>query len=98
MGMWWLFECEFCGYRTEVSGGDDVGMLVSTTTISCETCEELYDVVTEKRSRELEGPAGPQEPRCPNSGSHRISLWTYPGPCPRCGKPIKRQKATVMWD
>ena len=56
MGSWQLLECEFCRYRAEVSGGDDAGMLVSTTTVACETCAELYDVVTERHSWEADGP------------------------------------------
>ena len=98
MGIWYLFECEFCGYWTEVSGGDDAGMLVSTTTVVCETCAELYDVVIERRSWEADEPPGPQEPCCPKFKRHRITLWKHPGPCPRCGEPVKNQGEVALWD
>ncbi|PLS82252.1 MAG: hypothetical protein CYG60_24855 [Actinobacteria bacterium] len=99
MGSWHLFECGSCGYRAEVSGGDDAGMLVSTTTVFCEACTELYDVVTENRSWKAGGPIeGPQEPRCPKSKKHPIRLWTYPGPCPRCGECIEDRGSVALWD
>jgi hypothetical protein len=100
MGTWYLFECESCGYQAEVSGGDDAGMLVCTTTVACETCAKLYDVVTERRSWEAaESNEGPQEPRCPKAQRHRIRLWSYPGPCPRCGESIRNWGGVVtQWD
>lgn len=44
MGSHDQFTCTACDYSAEVSGGDDVGMMVLTTTIACETCKKLYDV------------------------------------------------------
>ena len=74
--------CERCGYEVEVSGGDDAGMIVNTTTILCEDCEELYDVITFRRARgpEEEPDPGPIEPRCPKSKRHTFRLWEHPGP------------------
>ncbi len=54
MGSWTEFRCGSCGYEAMVSGRDDAGMLVNTTTILCEDCEELYDVVTLRRSGRTE--------------------------------------------
>lgn len=51
VGAWIEFRCATCGYEAMVSGKDDAGMKVSTTTVLCEECEELYDVVTFRRSR-----------------------------------------------
>lgn len=42
MGAWIEFRC---GYEVMVSGRYDAGFLANTTTILCEDCEELYDVV-----------------------------------------------------
>lgn len=44
MGACYDFSCPNCGYSAQVSGGDDFGFHVVTTTIVCETCRELLDV------------------------------------------------------
>ncbi len=44
MGQLHTFACEFCSYHDEVSSGEDVGM-IGVTTIYCDVCRELYDVV-----------------------------------------------------
>lgn len=44
MGTLYDFHCESCGYHTEVSGGEDFGMISATTTILCENCKKLFDV------------------------------------------------------
>lgn len=76
MGQLQTFECESCGYSAEVSGGDDAGMVVTITTISCGVCRELYDVIL-WRVNEPELP--PKEPQCPKAKPHPVSLWNYPG-------------------
>jgi transcription elongation factor Elf1 len=43
------FICKHCDYEAIVSGGDDVGMACRTTTISCEDCGELFDVLTSEQ-------------------------------------------------
>lgn len=73
--------CGSCGYEVMVSGKDDLGFFTRTTTILCEDCEELYDVVTSRR------PGGPGsegkrmgvlEPECPKSTEHAFRRWTHP--------------------
>lgn len=71
-------------------------MLVSTTTILCVDCKEIYDVVTHnlKEGRD-------KKVRCPKKASHEIRLWTAPGQCPRCDVPGMAQAAdgeVTMWD
>ncbi len=99
MGQQNQFRCESCGYEAIVSGGDDFGMRASTTTIVCETCEELYDVTT------AEFPPYPHqsdfelgEPLCPKNREHPIRRWPYLGPCPRCGRQMVLGEVTINWD
>lgn len=93
------FRCESCGYEAMVSGGEDVGFSVSTTTISCRGCKELYDVVT------AEFPPYPHqsgfeqgEPLCPQDREHAVVSWRHPGPCPRCGGQLARGEVELLWD
>ncbi len=100
MGASYQFRCDSCGYEAEVSGGGDAGMLVITTTVLCETCEELYDVVTARRPTD---PAerldfGPVEPVCPRSKRHTIKPWEHPGPCPKCGSQMTMGDTLMLWD
>ena len=100
MGATYQFRCGSCAYEARVSGGDDAGMIVSTTTILCEDCEELYDVVTARRARgpEEEPDPGSIEPRCPKSKRHSFRLWEQPGPCPRCGNKMTMGEEMALWD
>lgn len=49
MGTKTQFPCKHCSYQAIVSGGDDVGMRCCTTTISCQDCGELFDVITSEQ-------------------------------------------------
>ncbi len=73
MGEQYRFTCAGCGYKADVSGGDDAGEVVVTTTIVCESCHRLYDVVT----AEMEDPQNPKERalRCPKSARHQVKRW-----------------------
>ena len=97
MGQLYSFECGSCGYYAEVSGGEDAGMIGATTTISCGACRELYDVVV-WRVREPE--LGRIEPQCPESKAHPVTVWNFPGPCPRCGEPLAPdpEGTVTLWD
>jgi len=96
MGERFQFTCADCGYRTEVSGGDDAGMLAVTTTILCEDCQRLYDVVT----ADMDDSRNPKERalRCPKSAKHKVNRWTNGGPCPECGKPLTKGGSVCLWD
>jgi len=96
MGMQREFVCTACDYRAVVSGGEDVGMICATTTILCETCKKLYDViVSDYRSGRSE-----IAPRCPRAKRHVWRLWKQPGPCPRCNALMTVDEAgeCVLWD
>ena len=96
MGMHFQFECARCGFSAEVSGGDDAGMEILTTTILCEDCIKLYDVVTGK-AMELQD-TNTRPPRCPKSQRHKIRPWKAGGPCPACGEPLENKGETCLWD
>lgn len=99
MGACIEFRCGSCGYEAMVSGRDDVGFTSYTTTILCEDCEELYDVITSERDR-TEGGAGRSEMRleCPESDGHKIRRWEHPDTCPRCGEEMTVGDKITMWD
>jgi hypothetical protein len=50
MGQMRTFRCTSCDHSAEVSGGNDAGMSATTTTILCEDCHLLMDVVTGRLS------------------------------------------------
>lgn len=105
--------CSDCGYEATVSGGDDRGIVCHTTTICCEDCRELFDVVTSTELQDdsdsspgvklvcpgvlFDEPAVDGRTRRANPG-HRVRRWTFPGPCPKCGHDMSTGKYTVQWD
>jgi hypothetical protein len=71
-------------------------MVGVTTTIVCENCKRLYDVLTADSSKSL----APVPVRCPKAKKHAVRQWTHPRPCPRCGTTMKLDKngVQVLWD
>ena len=94
MGTSYSFKCTRCGYSATLSGGDDQGMVVRTTTIVCRTCIELYDVVT----GELEDGFMKIPIRCPKVKKHIVEKWEDPGACPKCGGIMENQGSCIDWD
>jgi hypothetical protein len=93
------FRCDGCGYKAEVSGGPDVGMAVTTQTVSCVACKQLFDVVTSG------DPGNASAPklllRCPRSrgAKHRVTAWNGGDPCPRCmGTMTVTNEVVALWD
>ena len=81
MGETRSYRCSDCGYAALVSGGDDVGMAVATTTVVCDACREVMDVVMGTPGLVVSSP----RLRCVNNARHRVRRWVAPGACPRCG-------------
>lgn len=104
MGMLQEIICPGCAYTATVSGGDDCGMMASTTTVVCAECRKLFDVTT----KTLEGKGPPRDGtpfrevpvRCLLRRAHHVTPWTFPGPCPRCATAMveKPDGQTIMWD
>jgi hypothetical protein len=59
MGRTFQFECPWCQYRAQLSGGADSGTHCEVQTIVCRDCRELYDVPTRIRRRQPEKDAPP---------------------------------------
>ena len=113
MGTKYQFICKHCDYQTCVSGGDDVGMACRTTTISCQDCGKLYDIVTSEEPWNETVGLSDEELVCPGSASddsdgeedqdhsnptHHVQRWTFPGPCPKCGQTMTKGDAEMCWD
>ena len=45
MGTTFLFKCNECGYKAELSGGKDSGFVALVQTMTCHNCNELVDVL-----------------------------------------------------
>jgi Zn finger protein HypA/HybF involved in hydrogenase expression len=99
MGMLQDFTCPACGLNGHVSGGEDCGMLAATTTIYCESCDNLQDAVVVKDLFSI--PPRRHKPRCGKSKSHPIKVWNHNELCPRCGLAnlkVAENGLVTMWD
>jgi hypothetical protein len=82
-----------------VSGREDFGFEIYTTTILCEGCEELYDVVTARfPPNPFEEGFKQSEPVCPKNREHSVRRWEYPDLCPRCGEDMIMGDKLTLWD
>ena len=54
MGRTFQFECPWCQYRAQLSGGADSGMHCDVQTIFCRDCRQLFDVFTRIQRRKPE--------------------------------------------
>ncbi len=99
MGDLYNFHCSCCGYDADVSGGDDAGMMVLTTTIQCEDCQDLQDIITAWVWGDVASPKnGTPKFECPKSPDHPIKKWEAGGQCPRCQVMMENKGQTVSWD
>jgi len=55
VGRTYHFECPFCHYRADISGGADGGVHCEVQTVVCRDCRGLYDVFTRLRRDEAAG-------------------------------------------
>jgi hypothetical protein len=78
-----------------VSGGDDRGEVMLTTTIACSECKVLHDVPT--RTPGSKGRWKVHALQCP-SGKHHVRRWTNPGDCPKCGSGMVDGGLVEIWD
>lgn len=90
------FYCEGCGYTAMVSGKSRQGDFDEGMTILCEDCKQLYEI--EPESAYTIKKSSHRMLRCPQHFAHRIKVWTFPGPCPKCGQPIKKGDHVISWD
>ena len=59
VGKTFHFECPWCQYRAQLSGGADSGIHCEVQTVVCHDCRELYDVPTRLRRRKPEKEIAP---------------------------------------
>ena len=109
MGQCREFICPKCGYDAVVSGGDDRGFHVWTTTIVCVDCRALYDVVWREDPGRGRTPTecslvcpgvdpDDEETEATPNPDHRVRKWEAPGPCPRCGTTMEVGGEGPLWD
>jgi hypothetical protein len=107
MGSYQTYQCD-CGYVAEMlNGGLGFGESVAVHTIVCHDCKRLMDVLVSDDPGHVD-PYGEhrafycfnKEVKCSRARTrrHRISLWTHPGPCPRCGKTMTEHDSGAVWD
>jgi hypothetical protein len=97
MGTHYLFKCS-CGFRATVAGDFDVGDAGATATIVCKTCKKLFDVKVATVAVMPDDPIDWNPVGCPKNRNHPWRIWTYPGPCPRCGATVKLGEMLALWD
>ena len=49
-------------------------------------------------AKAAQAPWMPEKIRCDLHHRHKASLWSHPGPCPRCGTTLAKGEMTVLWD
>jgi hypothetical protein len=91
------FSCDSCGYEIIASGQNGRESLDAGMTILCEDCRELYEIEPEN-SFTVKMKNSYRMLRCPKSYSHKIRIWTFPGACPKCGKPMRKGEHIIRWD
>jgi hypothetical protein len=98
MGTRYTFTCH-CGYRATVAGDFDIGDNGTTTTIACSTCKKLVDVrLPAPFPQPTDSAINLKPDGCPRGRNHAWRVWTYPGPCPRCGATMKLGEMLSLWD
>jgi rubrerythrin len=95
MGSSYEFTCRQCEYSAEVSGGDDAGKISATTTILCEDCKQLFDVMVSENPSEK---SSYRDPVCPRDNNHKVRRWKHPDVCPKCGTQMEKGALTIDWD
>ena len=97
MGSWNRHACS-CGYECQVSGGEDVGMLVQTNTFCCNACQTVQDIATHTRSAKTKSGWRKLPVACPECKSKNLKPWTNEE-CPKCkGTMAVDTSYIVMWD
>jgi hypothetical protein len=91
------FSCEACNYSVVASGQNGRESLDAGMTILCEDCKQLYEIEPEN-SYTVKVKTSYRMLRCPKAYTHKIRVWTFPGVCPQCGKPMTKGEHVIRWD
>jgi len=101
MAIQYEFTCPDCDYSDFVCGCGGVGMHAVWETMTCLDCRELVDVLVGQLGQR--GPSGDKEwdrdlGVCLECRGKNLSIWTHPGPCPRCGSILEKGDNELMVD
>ncbi len=93
------YTCPGCGYHVDrMVSGYAAGPDTHVVGVSCDDCRALRIARIPGRPSEASAHAAaaavaaghvPAGVRCPHSARHHLTLWTAPGPCPRCGTTLQ---------
>jgi hypothetical protein len=95
MGQILGFYCTNCDYAASVAGGDSAGRIATTTTIYCDACRTLQDVVTSEI--DYQGNVHERLTRCRRAKSHSFHPWIKGAPCPRCAGVMELTGEETLW-
>ena len=96
MGHTFEFQCPVCGYSATVSGGDDYGMGSATTTVRCDHCKTIRDVVTSEEPWDASSIKKVTDLKCPKC-SGPVTKWRGKR-CPKCGGKMEIIGEGILWD
>lgn len=98
MGSLYRYKCPECGYTAEVCGGYEHGFWSYVTTITCEQCQEIFDLRISKELWNQNFPNGlltNPDISCPKDPTHDVLTWD--GPCPRCDGTLEDIGLIMDW-
>lgn len=98
MGQTFEFKCPDCGYRAEVSGGEDCGDIVITETMVCKKCRRVVDVEVGFSQPSPDNKPDKNMGRCPKCHSDEVTPWGKGWPCPKCGEMMIKGRSVCLWD
>jgi Zn finger protein HypA/HybF involved in hydrogenase expression len=101
MGTTYLFQCDVCGYKAELSGGRDSGFVALLQTMTCQKCNELVDVIIGAYGKE--GKTENVEINkalglCPKCKGSNVDRWDERKSCPKCDGKMIRGEVASLWD
>ncbi len=86
MATWMDWSCSKCDFVFHGAGEHSALRSGTTTSIYCEGCEDVMDVLDAPPPwrRDKEAPVEPLA--CDHDKRHAIRPWTAKEPCPHCGE------------
>ena len=62
---------------------------------ACGDCRDVIGTLVFSTGRYDIAPPGPVDPRCPHCGGRKLTPWSAPGPCPRCGDEVQARTVGI---
>jgi hypothetical protein len=102
------YTCPGCGYHVaHMVSGYAVAEGSHVVGVSCDECRALRvarvpgkpsDATAQAAAAAVAAGHVPAGARCPHSARHHLTVWTAPGPGPRCGTTLQEARAGVRCD